>query len=54
LIGCPRYFPKGIAVRKRPMKKREALLKKIGELTMELDWLQKKFNTFPLKRGKDL
>jgi len=35
-------------------QEKEALLKKIGQLEMERDWLQKKLNTFPLKKGRGL
>lgn len=35
-------------------KEREELLKKIGQLEMERDWLQKKLNSFPLSRKRDL
>jgi len=33
-------------------EEREALLKKIGELEIERDWLQKKLNSFSLKKEK--
>ena len=33
-------------------QEKEALLKKIGQLEMEKEWLQKKLNTFPWKKGK--
>jgi len=33
---------------------KEALLRKIGQLEMERDWLQKKLNSFQVKRGKGL
>ena len=33
-------------------QEKEAFLKKIGELEMERDWLQKKLNSFPWKKGK--
>jgi len=35
-------------------QEKEALLKKIGQLEMERDWLQKKLNAFPLKKGRGL
>jgi len=55
LDQLPHIFSKGNSNKEKAYEEeREALLKKIGQLEMEKGWLQKKLNTFPLKRGKDL
>jgi len=55
LDQLPHIFSKGNGNKEKAYEEeREALLKKIGQLEMESDWLQKKLNTFPLKRGKGL
>jgi len=49
----PGIFSKGSNnIEKSYEQEKEALLKKIGQLEMERDWLQKKLSTFPLKKGK--
>jgi len=55
LDQLPHIFSKGNSNKEKAYEEeREALLRKIGQLEMERDWLQKKLNSFQLKRGKGL
>jgi len=55
LDQLPHIFTRGNTNKEKAYEEeREALLRKIGQLEMERDWLQKKLNSFQLKRGKGL
>jgi hypothetical protein len=55
LDQLPHIFTRGNTNKEKACEEdKEALLRKIGQLEMEREWLQKKLNSFQLKRGKGL